>query len=241
MARKRRYRYRRRGAIPRPPLDEPTRGAMLVQAFFETVVAILAGLINLVRRLCIRTSVRPPVIGQYPPPNPRVGNLSARPPVAPARSQTPPPIRNCASDRTAPPGQQNLPYRRAPYLLSKGERAFWHPLYLAVHGKYRIFCKVRLADIVIAPIFRRDERRWFRKIGSYHVDFVICEPRTTAPLLVIELDDRSHTSPQRRKRDEFKHAVLAAANVPLHRVPAQQAYDPAGLAQKIQQLIGPAD
>ena len=45
---------------------------------------------------------------------------------------------------------------------------------------------------------RWDERYWFRRISRYHVDFVICEPRTTEPLLVVELDDRRHR--ERRAR-----------------------------------------
>ncbi|MBC7784722.1 MAG: DUF2726 domain-containing protein [Burkholderiales bacterium] len=128
-----------------------------------------------------------------------------------------------------------LPYRRASRLLSKGEWAIWHPLFHAVRGKYRIFCKVRLADVVSCP--RKSERYWFRKIGRYHVDFVLCDPRSTMPLLVIELDDRGHRQPKRKAHDEFKDAVLRAAGVPIYRVPAQQAYDPAELSDSIERLI----
>jgi hypothetical protein len=130
-----------------------------------------------------------------------------------------------------------LPYRPAEYLLSRGERALWVPLYLAVKGKYRLFCKVRLADVVRCPPSRRDERRWFGKIGCYHVDFVVCAPDTTAPLLVIELDDRSHCGQASQQRDDFKDAVLRAAGIPIHRVSAQRMYDPIELAQTIERLI----
>jgi hypothetical protein len=134
---------------------------------------------------------------------------------------------------------QPLPYQRATFLLSKGERALWHPLYFACKGRYRIFAKVRLADVVSCPADHRDERRWFRKIGRYHVDFVICAAKTTAPLLVVELDDRSHrSSPRRRERDEFKDAALRAAGMPVYRITAQQAYDPSEIADTIERLIG---
>jgi hypothetical protein len=132
-----------------------------------------------------------------------------------------------------------MPYRRAPFLLSKGERALWHPLYHACKGRYRIFGKVRLADVVCCPDDHPDERRWFRKIGRYHVDFVICEPETTAPLLVVELDGRRHhASPRVRERDAFKDAVLRAAGVPVYRIIAQKAYDPKEIADTIERLIG---
>lgn len=141
--------------------------------------------------------------------------------------------------RSGPTDPKCLPYCRAPYILSKGERAFWYPLYRAVRGEYRIFCKVRLQDVVRAPPEWREEHRWFRKISAYHVDFVICDPHTTAPLLVVELDDRRHREdPRRRERDEFKEAALASAGVPLYRVDAQQAYDPIELRQTTDRLIG---
>ncbi len=132
-----------------------------------------------------------------------------------------------------------LPYRKADHLLSKGERALWHPLFLAVKGKYRLFCKVRLADVVCCPPDRKDERQWFRKIGRYHVDFVICDPQTTQPLLVVELDDRRHRETGRRSRDEFKDAVLAAAGMPIYRIRTQSAYDVEELKQQIERRLHP--
>jgi very-short-patch-repair endonuclease len=116
----------------------------------------------------------------------------------------------------------------------------WHPLYQAVKGRYRIFCKVRLADVVYVPGLDRDERRWFRRIGAYHVDFVLCDPETTAPLLVVELDDRSHQNERQTQRDEFKDKVLAAASVPVYRVRAAEAYDPAELAANVNRMIAAA-
>ena len=107
-------------------------------------------------------------------------------------------------------------------------------------GKYRIFCKVRLADIVRPLGSGLEENGAFRKIGNYHVDFVLCEPKITAPLLVIELDDGSHQLVQQFERDIFKDAVLAAAGIPFYRVPVREAYAPSELAQQIERLIATA-
>jgi hypothetical protein len=152
-----------------------------------------------------------------------------------------PPVRDCAGPILSPPGTGGalgggpMPFRRAKRLLSRGERAFWYPLYKAVAGRYRIFCKVRLADVVDVPF--GGERFWFRRIRGYHVDFVLCDPETTAPLLVVELDDRSHRSDRARRQDAFKDAVLRAAGLPVYRVACQEAYDPAELAQRVGALI----
>jgi hypothetical protein len=130
-----------------------------------------------------------------------------------------------------------LPYRRQPHLVTKGERALWFPLYRAVQGRYRVFCKVRLQDVVCAPKDHPQESRWFKKIKGYHVDFVICDPQSTAPLLVVELDDRSHWSQRRQERDRFKNDVLAAAGMPIYRVLAAPAYSPDELAAEIDRML----
>lgn len=68
---------------------------------------------------------------------------------------------------------------------------------------------------------------------------VVALPRqTTEPLLAVELDDRLHRRPNRRSLDRFKDDVLAAAGVPVYRIPARQAYDPLELAAEIGRLVG---
>jgi hypothetical protein len=132
-----------------------------------------------------------------------------------------------------------LPYRKVPGLMTPGEFGVWYALHSAVKGKYRLFCKVRLADIVCCPPDRINERYWFRKISAFHIDFVICDPHTTAPLLAIELDDRLHRERRQKTFDDFKDAVLRVANMPIYRIPAQSAYDPEELKRHIERLIHP--
>ncbi len=129
---------------------------------------------------------------------------SAPPKVSPRRSSPPPAPLPPRGRRPTLADGRPLPYLRQPHLLTKGERAAWYPLYRAVQGRYRLFCKVRLADIVRAPETLGWNDHWFRKIRGYHVDFVVCDPESTEPLLVVELDDRSHETDRQRERDDFK-------------------------------------
>jgi very-short-patch-repair endonuclease len=69
---------------------------------------------------------------------------------------------------------------------------------------------------------------------GYHVDFVLCEPRTTRPVLVVELDDRRHRQPGRARLDAWKDTALSAAGVPVLRVEARGAYDAGELARQIE-------
>ena len=58
-------------------------------------------------------------------------------------------------------------------------------------------------------------------MNQKHVDFVLCEPRTTRPLLVIELDDASHNSSDRRRAaDAAKDHACRTAGIPMLRVRA---------------------
>ena len=69
---------------------------------------------------------------------------------------------------------------------------------------------------------------------------VLCDPRTTAVLAVIELDDRSHDRPERRRRDEFLNAAFAAAKVSLLRFNAAARYQPLVIRERVLQAISAA-
>lgn len=101
---------------------------------------------------------------------------------------------------------------------------------------YLIMCKVRLADVVTCPV-RRDRRGPFAAISQKHLDFVLCDPSTTRIILAIELDDRSHDSPRRQKRDALVDDALRSADVPLLRVKAQAFYPYAMLQASVQRAI----
>ncbi len=110
----------------------------------------------------------------------------------------------------------------------------WYSLRRAVHGKYLLFCKVNLGDIIDGP--RRGG--WRNRINRKHVDFVVVDRATTAPLLAIELDDWRHKTPKRQATDAFKDAALRAAGVPIYRIHAAPAYDPLELKAEIERRIG---
>jgi very-short-patch-repair endonuclease len=63
--------------------------------------------------------------------------------------------------------------------------------------------------------------------------FVLVDGTTTAILLVIELDDRTHQQARRRERDAFVDRALAAAGIPILHVKAASAYDARELAAVI--------
>lgn len=124
----------------------------------------------------------------------------------------------------------SLPYRRRRSLLSRGEKAFYDVLREAVGRRFAIAIKPRLADVLVCP-----RSRWHRAAGARvkprHVDFLLYDEVSTAPVLALELDDASHEAPARRERDAFVDEALLVAGVVLVRVRAATSYDARELAR----------
>ncbi|MBX9787495.1 MAG: DUF2726 domain-containing protein [Pirellulales bacterium] len=117
--------------------------------------------------------------------------------------------------------------------MSRGESAFYFALRAAVRGRYLIAFKVRLADLVTCG-----ETAWKEGFGHLiarqHLDFVLCDWRSTNILLAIELDDRSHQLDHRKRRDAFLDQALSAAGIVLLRFQAAARYDAESLARTIE-------
>ena len=117
-----------------------------------------------------------------------------------------------------------LPYFSRVALLSDGELAFYQALRRALPQHVIICPKVRLADVINCS--GEDWKQGFGgRISQKHLDFVIADSDSTAIVLAIELDDKSHRRADRRQRDEFLDRALSAANIPLVRVPCAPVYD----------------
>ncbi len=117
-----------------------------------------------------------------------------------------------------------LPYFSKETLLSRGELAFYRHLRQAVPRGVSVSFKVRLSDLIGCSA--QGWREGFgAKISQKHVDFVLVDSETTAILLAIELDDKTHLAADRRERDRFVDRALSAAGVPILRVPAAAEYD----------------
>jgi hypothetical protein len=129
-------------------------------------------------------------------------------------------------------GPGELPYYSREFLLSKGELAFFNVLRLAIPADVMIAPKVRLSDL-IACSAEAWKAGFGGRISQKHVDFVLVDSTSTAILLVIELDDRSHRQAKRRERDIFVDAAFAAAGIPILHVTAASNYDARQLRKTI--------
>jgi len=133
----------------------------------------------------------------------------------------------------------DLPYQRVDPFLSPAERSFFGALELAVGSSYRIFSKVRLADVIGTREGLSPSRQTsaFNSIKSKHLDFVLCDPATLSVVLAIELDDASHRKPDAAKRDGFIAAALLAASLPLLRFRASNSYATGEIQRRVQTAL----
>src|SRR4051794_16982760 len=137
---------------------------------------------------------------------------------------TAPPVAAPVQTPAATP-TQSLPYGRVAHVLTPAEGDFFAALQAATPAGYQIFAQVRLANVVqVQPWARRDKSHWWR-IQAKCVDFVLVDRATFAPRLIVELDDSTHTRPDRQVRDAFVDDVLAAAGLPILHIRWQRRYD----------------
>lgn len=89
--------------------------------------------------------------------------------------------------------------------MNSSEQALFINLNKQLGSEFIVLSKVRIEDFVGVKHdgLSRNERFGLRnKIKSRHVDFLICDMKSTKPLMVVELDGGSHNAPLRKKRDD---------------------------------------
>lgn len=130
-------------------------------------------------------------------------------------------------------------YAACASLLTDSELVFHGALEEAVSERYRIVCKVRMADIVqpAGGLETGERQSALNRISSKHLDFVLCEPDNFVVAAAIELDDRSHRRRDRQERDAFVEEVFAETGVPLVRFPVCREYSPEEIALSIEETI----
>ena len=120
----------------------------------------------------------------------------------------------------------SYPYQKQNKLFTPAERSFLGVLDQVVGDQYRVFGKVRLADVIkVKPGVSRSVRQSaFNRIKSKHLDYIVCDPSDLSIQFAVELDDSSHSQTKRKDRGTIVDQALRAASVPLFRFPVKQAY-----------------
>jgi len=132
--------------------------------------------------------------------------------------------------------EEPLPYRVRDDFLSPSEMSIFHILLTIVGEKVTICPKVRLADIFFVAQPNKN-LSFFNQISAKHIDYLLCKADSLTPILGIELDDSSHSRPERQERDGFIDQVFQDADLPLLRFPAKRTYLTEDIADTLQPYI----
>lgn len=137
-----------------------------------------------------------------------------------------------------PPYTSNLPYERKRYLLTMAEKTFFNLLSEAVPDDAYICPQVPYGAILNVVATGRRYTTFWNRIQAKRVDFLICDKRTLSPLVVVELDDSSHSLPKRVARDVFVEEACAAAGLPILRFRVGRYYDRQEIEHTVHVALG---
>ena len=120
----------------------------------------------------------------------------------------------------------DFPYQSKDIFCSPAERSFLDALDKIVGKRYRIFAKVRLADIIDVQkgLSVSTRQSAFSRIAGEHIDFIVCNAKDLSIIGAIELDDKTHRGRGRHERDQFLDRTLKAAGLSVIRIKAQSSY-----------------
>lgn len=140
-----------------------------------------------------------------------------------------------SADEDGPGAASDFPYLKQSSLFTPAERSFCGVLDQVSGNDFRVFGKVRVADVVaVLPGLTNSARaKAFNLISAKHFDFVLCSPGDLSVLCVIELNDASHQKKDRQDRDAFLERVCNAAKLPLITFDAKRAYSAAEVKEQI--------
>lgn len=120
---------------------------------------------------------------------------------------------------------QTYPYFKNPYFISYAERKFYKVLEQIVSSNYYVFTQVSLGSLLKVDKSGKEYWEYMNKISRKSVDFVIADKTNFDALIVIELDDRSHSLYKRQDRDRFLKEALESANIQLIRFTVKNTYN----------------
>ncbi len=134
-------------------------------------------------------------------------------------------------------GTKNYAYKKKEYLLTKPEHDFLNILQTILDNRYYIFPQIHISSLLEHEIVGQSWKGALSHIDRKSVDYVICDKTNISPLLVIELDDSSHSRNDRIERDRIVEEILKEANIPLLRIPLIEINQIDNLRNKIEQII----
>ncbi len=135
-------------------------------------------------------------------------------------------IKNSQETFITPNGEERPQvYFKKQFFLTIAEYKFFEIIKKIIGEEYVIFPQVNLASILNVRVNKYNTYKYRNPVNRKILDFVVFEKKYISPVLVIELDDSSHNSIDRKQRDELVDSVLLEAKIGIMHVPSQYNYN----------------
>ncbi|MBQ7903499.1 MAG: DUF2726 domain-containing protein [Oscillospiraceae bacterium] len=112
-------------------------------------------------------------------------------------------------NKAQPTANENYLYELKQSLLTKNEISYYNVIKKVIPENYLVFPQINLASF----IERTDDSRFHNELFR-NVDFLITDD-SYRPKVVIEINDQSHLTTERKKRDEKVRKICEEAGIPI--------------------------
>ncbi|MBQ6991651.1 MAG: DUF2726 domain-containing protein [Clostridia bacterium] len=116
-------------------------------------------------------------------------------------------------------------YNAKRYIISLNELNFFKELQKLIDAMdLNLLTQVSLYSLIETK-YKKYNYEEFNKIKSKSIDFVIADKKSCRARLCIELDDTTHNSKSRKKRDNFLNELFESVNIKLLHIEVKENYD----------------
>lgn len=124
-------------------------------------------------------------------------------------------------------------------LLTPAERSFLRVLEQALDSRYRVFGKVRLADLIKPTRELDTDKRTtlLNRINQNHADFVICTANDLSLVGVVAMETPAYRHGEQSGRDGGIDQVLATAGIPVLRFPSRNEYSVPDVRTRLSEIM----
>lgn len=119
--------------------------------------------------------------------------------------------------RRTTPAKRTYQYNQKPYVMTKTEAEFYRQIILILGNEYKVFPQIRLSALLDHKVTGQNWKGALSSINQKSVDYVVCDAISLRTLFAIELDDSTHSRPDRQERDNSVEQALATGQVRLIR------------------------
>lgn len=109
------------------------------------------------------------------------------------------------------------------FMMTPTEQKVYKLLEQKYGEQYYIFAQVRVVDVLQPNVkkyftWTKEYKALFWQVSQWHFDYVMCHKDNFRIYCALELDDLSHDSPDRVRRDRVLNAVCKDAGIQLKRM-----------------------